>query len=98
MNLSQYGINANSTGASIPGLDGLQNMLGTITVVSVIIGGLFVVLYAINVIQRIRADRAMIAMHKDIAAIKEIIEKQVTQPTPHPQTVQAPTPQQITEL
>lgn len=91
MDLSQYGINSNQTNGTggpiaIPGLEGLQSMLGWITLASVVLGGLFTLLYVINLVQRIRADRAMIAMHKDIAAIKEILEKQVA---PHP----APTPQ-----
>lgn len=80
MDLSQFGINAtNSQGSSpftIPGLDNLQQMIGTITIVSTIIGVIFIVLYVINLIQRIRADRAMIAMHKDIAAIKALLEQQ----------------------
>ena len=109
MDLSQYlnGTNTNGTGntLSIPGLENVQGLLGTITIISVVLGGLFAVLYVINTIQRIRADRATIAMHKDIAAIKEllILERSSTtfaQPTPQPNapaespsTPEAPQPQ-----
>lgn len=101
MDLSQYGISSGNTSSSgnalsaIPGLDGLQGMLGLITVVSAVLGLLFVVLYALNLAQRMRADRAMIAMHKDVAAIKELLEKQIptaTASTPAADSAPGPAP------
>lgn len=86
MDLTQLLNSQNGTGgATIPGLEGLQSMLGTITILSVVLGGLFLILYVINVIQRMRADRAMIAMHKDIAAIRTLLEQgQAPAPTTAP--------------
>jgi len=85
MDLSQFGLNGDSTGSStsplaIPGLESLQGMFGTIMVGSAILGGLLTILFIINMVQRIRADRALIAMHKDIASIKEILERQTATP------------------
>lgn len=75
MDLSQLGINTNGAqNVTIPGLGSLQSMLGTIMTVSIVIGGLFIVLYLVNTVQRMRADSAMINMHKDIAAIRAILE------------------------
>lgn len=88
MDLSQFGLNGtNGTGSplSIPGLADIQGLLTTITLVSVVLGGLFMVLYIANMVQRMRADRAMIAMHKDIAAIKELLEKNIAAPQSAPQ-------------
>lgn len=93
MDLSQFGIgDGNNTGLTIPGLENLQNMFATIMTASMIIGGLFIVLYIINLIQRMRADRAMIAMQKDIAAIKALLERQVPQPTRPNETAVQPEP------
>ncbi len=97
MDLSQYGIGGSSTGGTssttaIPGLDGIQGMLGIITVISVVLGVLFMGLYVFNIVQRARADRAMIDMHKDIAAIKEILEKHTATITiTPPQASETPT-------
>lgn len=77
------GSNSGSTSA-IPGLDRLQGMLGMITIVSVVLGGLFMALYIFGLVQRARADRAMIAMNKDIAAIKALLEQQVQAPATKP--------------
>ena len=90
MDLSQYGINTGTTNPSlsIPGLGNLQSMLGIITIASLVLGVLFVVLYVVNIVQRMRADRSMIAMHKDIAAIKVLLEQQLASPHPvHEQPV-----------
>lgn len=95
MDLSQYGINGSggtSGTSAIPGLDGLQGMLGTITIISVVLGGLFMVLYVFSLVQRMRADRAMIGMHKDIAAIKEILEKHAKPVATTPQPSEPPAP------
>lgn len=67
---------------SIPGLDNLQPLMNNLMIVSIITGGVFLVLYLLNVIRHMRADRAMIAMHKDIAAIRELLEHQQTAPRP----------------
>lgn len=95
MDLSQLGINTqditNGSG-SIPGLGNIQSLMGTITLISIIVGGLFFVLYLINVIQRIRADRAMIAMHKDITAIRAMME-QKNAPTPTAVAIIPPAPE-----
>ena len=91
MDLSRFGIGDGTSESSvftIPGLENLQNMFSTIMTASMVIGGLFIALYIINLIQRIRADRAMIAMQKDIAAIKALLEKSQTSSTGH-----APQPQ-----
>lgn len=79
MDLSQFGLGNGSSDAgalSIPGISNLQATLATITTISVVLGGLFLVLYIISLIQRVRADRAMIAMRKDIAAIRVLLEQQ----------------------
>ncbi len=82
MDLSQYGINTSTTNPSlsIPGLGNLQSMFGIITIASLVLGVLFVILYVVNIVQRMRADRSMIAMHKDIAAIKLLLEQQIATP------------------
>lgn len=84
MDLSQFGINADgsTSGLTVPGLGNIQTLLANIALISIIIGGLFFVLYLINIIQRMRANRSTIAMHKDIAAIRAILEKQANSPTP----------------
>ena len=61
MDLSRFGIGDGTSESSvftIPGLENLQNMFSTIMTASMVIGGLFIVLYIINLIQRIRADRS----------------------------------------
>lgn len=82
MDLSQYGINTSTTNPSlnIPGLGNLQSMFGIITIASLVLGILFMILYIVNIVQRMRADRSMIAMHKDIAAIKVLLEQQLVAP------------------
>lgn len=77
MDLSQFDIGNGDGKLTIPGLESLQNMFTTVMAASLVIGALFVVLYIINLVQRIRADRAMIAMQKDIAAIKALLIEQV---------------------
>lgn len=78
---------------SVPGLESLQGMLGTIMIGSAVLGGLLTILFIINLVQRVRADRAMIAMHKDIAAIREILEHQPVPATQVPTALSiAPTP------
>ena len=70
-------------GLQIPGVAALQNTLNTIILGATILSIVFVVLYIINMIQRFRADRAMIAMRKDIAAIRQQLEaRSVAKPTP----------------
>ncbi len=83
MDTAQLDINGSSGGITanplaIPGLEGLQGMLGFIMIGSTVLGVLFLVLYILSLVQHARADRAVIAMHKDIAAIKEILQKQVS--------------------
>ena len=94
MDLSQFGLDTtNGTGGlTIPGLQGIESMFQTITTVSVIIGVLFLVLYVINLVQRMRADRAMIAMHKDIAAIRMMLESRQPQATTHDASVESQAP------
>lgn len=77
MDLSQYGINTTTgtNGLQIPGLSGIQGTLTTIMVGITILSVLFIVLYIVNLVQRWRADRALIAMRKDIAAIRATIEQ-----------------------
>lgn len=78
MDLSQFGINANNagqTGLQIPGLSNLQGTLNTIMIGVSVLSGLFMLLYIVSLVQRFRADRAMIGMHKDIAAIRALLEQ-----------------------
>lgn len=100
MDLSQFGIgNGNDTSNpfTVPGLEGLQSTLATIMTASMVIGGLFIILYIINLVQRIRADRAMIAMQKDVSAIKTILEQ--FQPAPrHSDTAPVVEPRQEQSL
>lgn len=99
-----FDINNGTTGSSssafsIPGLESLQGMLGTIMIGSAVLGGLLTILFIINLVQRVRADRAMIAMHKDIAAIRDILERQpapATQVLPMPSVTPTP-PSTISE-
>lgn len=90
MDLSQFGIgnttNSSGTGGfSIPAVDNLQNTLNTIMLGAAVLSVLFVVLYIVSLVQRFRADRAMIAMRKDIAAIRAIAEQSGSSPrTPTP--------------
>jgi hypothetical protein len=76
MDLSKIGVDAQNgfTGINIPGLTNVQNMLSTITTVSAVIGILFFIMYVISMVQRMRADRAMIAIRKDISAIHELLK------------------------
>lgn len=92
MDLSPLGITDTSGDTAVPftvpGIENLQDTLTTITIASIVLGLLFIVLYAANLIHRIRADHAMIAMQKDIAAIKQLLEQHAA-----PAATQAP-PQQ----
>ena len=56
-----------------------------ITIVSIVLTVLFVVLYTISIVQRVRANRATVTMQKDIAAIRALLEQRPTRPlTPEP--------------
>lgn len=94
MDLSQYGINTTTStdGLQIPGLSGIQSTLTTIMVGITVLSVLFIVLYIVNLVQRWRADRALIAMRKDIAAIRATIEQRGA-PAPA-----APTPPRVETL
>lgn len=101
MDLSKYGIDLNTTSptgttptATVPGLDSLQSMFGIVTIASVVIGVIFLVLYIVTVAQRMRADRAMVAMRQDIAAIKSLLEQQLAPRIDAP----APTPASTDQL
>ncbi len=75
MDLSQFGIDTNGTGLSIPGLDGIQTALTTITIVSIIITGLFFVMYVFSLIRRWKVDRAILETQKDVRAIRTLLEQ-----------------------
>jgi hypothetical protein len=56
MDLSQFGIgNGNDTSNpfTVPGLEDLQSTLATIMTASMVIGGLFIILYIINKVLRV---------------------------------------------
>lgn len=97
MDLSQLGIDTTTTGAGA-GID-MQSILSAVTVVSVVIGGLFFVLYLINLLQHMRVNRAMIGMHKDVAEIRKLLEQHQAQPAPvaAPAPVLVPAPAPATE-
>lgn len=90
MDLSQYGISnttGNSSGISIPGLDGIQSaltgiqsLLPMIMIVSIVATVLFVVLYAIHIIRRWKVDKAIIETQKDVHAIRLLLEGKQTPP------------------
>lgn len=72
MDLSQLGLD--TTTGTTQSID-IQGIMGTVTIISVVIGGLFLIIYLINLIQHMRVNRAMLAMHKDVAEIRKLMEE-----------------------
>ena len=99
MDLSQLGISDTSginTQVSIPGLDGIQStlsgiqsMLPIITIGSLVVTVLFLILYIVHIIRRWKVDKAIIETHKEVKAIRLLLETKQTPPSPSaPATVE----------
>ncbi len=88
MDLSQYGLsNTSGTGTqvSIPGLDGIQSalsgiqsLLPIITIISLASTVLILVLYIVHIIRRWKVDKAIIETHKEVQAIRVLLEGKQT--------------------
>jgi hypothetical protein len=100
MDLSQYGISGTSgtsSQVSIPGLDGIQNalsgiqsMLPIITIGSLVVTVLFLVLYIVHIVRRWKVDKAIIETHKEVKAIRVLLEYRQNPPTPAATAIDEP--------
>lgn len=100
MDLSQYGI-SNSAGSgaqvNVPGLDGIQNtlsgiqsLLPIITIGSFVVSIVFLVLYIIHIIHRWKVDKAIIETHKEVRAIRVLLEYKQNPPAAAESVVSEP--------
>lgn len=99
MDLFKFGTNESAnenSGFTLPGLENIQTMFATLTTALIAFVVVFGILYIVNLVQRIRADRAMIAMQKDIAAIRSLLQTQVA--PSHPSTNPTLPPEQTSGI
>ena len=106
MDLSQLNLGGSSQpsgttgGITLPGMENVQNIqstLNTVVLWAVIFAGLFLLLYIVSLIQKARANHAIIAMRKDLTAIRVALERSSTPTTP-PEPQPLPTKNQSTQI
>lgn len=78
---------------------GIREILPIVLVWSFVIVSIIAVLWVISIIGRVRAERAMVNMQKDMKAVRELLEQNLsTTPAPIPTPAQPQSEQQAESI